>query len=275
MNRLPFELTDKIFDLLSRNDICSLCQVNTYWHNIGSIKLYRYPIIQTRTQLNLFINISKKSKSHIRVLDFASVHQHTTDSILLSLLQHITNLNHINLSKCTGLSPTTILMSIHNNLESLNTLILADCTLTTDILTCIGKAIHYNLKKLNLSNTMIKPCVSIDTFNQLETMFTLPCSSSQLSYLDISYCAWVNNQTLENIAHGLPKLDHLLLQWCNQVKPISIHFLAEKLEHLKSIDLRHIDLIGSKEQALDIIYHTASLKEILFTHKRTTAQILL
>lgn len=275
MNRLPFELSDKILDLVSRVDICSLCQVNSYWHNIGSIKLYRYPLIQTKKQLDLIINISKKSKSHIRILDLAPVHQYITDLILSSLLQHTTNLTQINLSKCTDLSPAAILMSIQNHAESLNTLILTDCTLTTDILSWIGKAIHFKLKKLNLSNTMIKPCVAIDTFNQLEMMFTLPCSSSQLNYLDLSYCAWVNSQTVENIAQGLPKLDHILLQWCNQIKPISIHFMAEKLEHLKSIDLRHIDLIGSREQALDIIEHTASLKEILFTHKRTSTKILL
>lgn len=275
MNRLPFELTDKIFDLLSRKDICSLCLLNSYWHTIGSIKLYRYPLIQTEKELLLFKNISEKSQSYIQVLDFAPVHQHITDLIISPLLGHINNLKHLNLSKCIDLSPTTILPLIQNSAKYLDTLILADCTLSTEILRCIGEAIHYKLKKLNLSNTMIKPCIAIDTFNQLETMITLPRSSSQLIHLDLSYCAWVNSQTVENIAYGLPRLDHIILQWCNQVKPISIYVMVGKLGHLKSIDVRHIDSIGSTEQALNIIDQTVSLKELLFTYKRTTAKILL
>lgn len=275
MNHLPFELTDKILDLVSRKDVCSICQVNSYWHTIGSIKLYRHPLIQTEKELVLFKNISQKSQSYIRILDFAPVYQHTTDLIVSPLLKHAKHLNHIDLSKCVDLSPITILTLIQNNTKYLNTLVLASCTLSTDILSCIGEAIHLKLEKLNISNTMIKPCVAVDTFNQLETMLTLPRSSSKLKYLDLSYCAWVNSQTIENIAHGLPKLDHIILQWCNQVKPVSIHSMVEKLGHLKSIDLRHIDLIGSREQALDIIDHTSSLKELLFTYKRTTTQILL
>ncbi|KAI9262951.1 hypothetical protein EDC94DRAFT_584369 [Helicostylum pulchrum] len=268
MNRLPFELIENILSLLSTKDVCSLSLLNQHWNTIGSMKLYCRPSIQNEKKLILFTKISKKVQSYIRVLDFSSVHPFITNLRLSPLLQNSKNIKHLNLSKCIHLSPSNILELIKSNLRNLDTLILADCTLSMDILGCIGQANHYRLKILNLSNTMIKPCTAIDTCNHLEAMITSPFLSSQLIYLDLSYCSWVNSQTVENIAHGLPRLESIVLQWCNKVKPKSFKILIKNLKHLKSIDLRHIDSIGNSEQIFSMIENATPLKKILFTHKR-------
>ncbi|KAI9269555.1 hypothetical protein EDC94DRAFT_373702 [Helicostylum pulchrum] len=274
MNCLPFELIEKIIDLLSTKDVCSLSLLSQYWNTIGSMKLYCHPSIQNEKKLILFTNISKKMQSYIRVLDFSSVHPFITNLMISPLLQNSKNIKHLNLSKCIHLSPSNILELIKNNLHNLDTLILADCTLSTDILDCIGQANHCKLKILNLNNTMIKPCTAIDTCNHLEAMITWPFLSSQLIYLDLSYCSWVNSQTVENIAHGLPRLENIVLQWCNKVKPKSFKIMIKNLKHLKSIDLRHIDSIANSEQIFSMIENATSLKKILFTHKRVAAQIM-
>jgi hypothetical protein len=275
MNRLPFELTDKIFDLLSATDISTLSLLNQHWHKIASSKLYRYPLIKNEKKLALFVKVSEKSQSYIQVLDLTSVHQYITDKQLSPLTKHVKNLKQLNLSKCIDLSPNIILSIIQINVYSLNALSLGNCTLTKDILHYIGKANQNRLKLLDLSNTMIKPCISIDSPNHLETMLLSPFSLSQLTHLDLSYCAWVDSQTVENISCGLPQLRDIVLQWCNQVKSKSIHTMVKRLTHLNSIDIRHIDAVTSIEHAFGIMDHAVSLKKISFTSscKRTTAQI--
>lgn len=274
MDRLPFELIEKILGLLSTKDVCSLSLLNQHWNTIGSMKLYCHPIIQNEKKLILFTKISRKVQSYIRVLDFSLVHPFITSLTISPLVQNSKNIKHIDLSKCIRLSPNDILKLLKNNLHNLDTLILADCILSTDILDCIGQANHHKLKILNLSNTMIKPCTAIDTCNHLEAMITWPFLSSQLIYLDLSYCSWVNSQTVENIAHGLPRLESIILQWCNKVKPKSFKILIKNLKHLKSIDLRHIESIANSDEIFGMMENATSLKKILFTHKRVTAQIM-
>lgn len=274
MNRLPFELTDKVFDLLPTSDICTLCSLNHDWNTIATIKLYRYPLLKTGKALALFVQqTTEKSQNYIQVLDLTPVHQHVTDTCLSSL--SVKYLKHLNLSKCIDLSPTTILSVIHHNVDHLITLSLANCTLTSAILHNIGRANQQGLKRLDLSNTMIKPCISIDSPNHLETMLLEPFSDCQLTHLDLSYCTWVNSRTVENISFGLVKLEHLGLQWCNQVKLKSMHALAKRLKKLKSLDARHMDSIASMQDAFGIMSYSRSLKKISFTSscKRTTAQI--
>lgn len=276
MERLPFELMDKIFSLLSTQDICSFCFLNHHWHLVASARLYRYPILQSEKTLQLFTeNTTEKQQKYIQVLDLTHVHQYVNDRIMSPLLDHVTNLRHLQLSKCSNLTPNTILLLIQNNLQHLSTLSLANCTLSTDILHYIGKANHSQLKFLDLSNTMIKPCTSIDSSNHLDMMITSPSSSSKLVHLNLSYCAWVDSQTVENIANGLPHLEHLILQWCNQVQVKALHTTVQQLNNLKSIDIQHIDSIESKEQACGIFSHAASLKKVLFTCKRAASLIVL
>ena len=273
MERLPFELMDNIFDLVSIPDVCSLCLLNHDWNRIASERLYRAPKIHNKKQLELFTTIHEKLQRHIQVLDLVPVHQYLTKDHL-SQLEHVNNLRYLNLSKGAHISPDTILTLIKNNVFQLNTLLLANCTLTMDILRVIGEANHHQLKYLDLSNTMIKPCISIDSFHHLETMITSPMSSSQLIDLNLSYCAWVNSQTIENVASGLPQLQHITLRWCNQVKVDSIQALVRRLSKLHTIDLREIDSIETAEQlGFIILDHASSLKRILFTCKRTTIQV--
>lgn len=275
MEYLPLELHNKIFDLLSIRDMCSLSELNQHWNRVASERLYRYPTLKNERALKLFTLITKQSQTYIQILDLSIVHQFITDNTLLPLSNHVTQLRHLDLSKSSRVSPCIILQFIQNNLNNLNTLLLANCTLSMDILKCIGKANHRRLKYLDLSNTMIKPCTSIDSSNHLDTMIISPTSLSQLIHLDLSYCGWVNHQTIENIANGLPQLEHIILQWCNQVKPTSIHIMVKRLVRLTCVDVRHIDSIENTDQVRNIVCHSNSLKKVLFTCKRINAQIML
>lgn len=276
MDRLPQELIEKILDLLSPRDICSFSQVNQDWHINGSMKLYYYPRIQNEKKLALFTTkITKTSQSYIRVLDFKNVQTYVTDHVILPLLNNVCHLRHLDLSKCTNVSPNLLFQLVKNNMNQLDTLILADCILSTDILECIGKSNQSKLNILNLSNTMIKPCAAIDSCHPLESIINGKGSCSQLAYLDLSYCAWVNSQTVENIAIGLPQLEVIVLQWCNKVKPRSFKVLVSCLKYLKSIDLRHIDSVANEKDIFEMVEEAKSLKKILFTCKRLTTQIML
>ncbi|KAI9360738.1 hypothetical protein BD770DRAFT_453173 [Pilaira anomala] len=259
MERLPQELIEKILDLLSPRDICSFSQVNQDWHINGSMKLYYYPRIRNEKKLALFATkITKTSQSYIRVLDFKNVQTYVNDHVILPLLNNVCHLKYLDLSKCTNVSPNLLFQLVKNNMNQLDTLILADCILSTDILECIGK-----------SNQTIDSC------HPLESIMNDGGSCSQLAYLDLSYCAWVNSQTVENIAIGLPQLEVIVLQWCNKVKPRSFKVLVSCLKYLKSIDLRHIDSVANEKDIFEMVEGAKSLKKILFTCKRLTTQIML
>lgn len=274
MEKLPFELSIKVFNLLSTKDICEAACVDQYWNVIASSVLYRYPALNTIHQLYAFTQISEKAQSYVHYLDFTRIHEYATDKLFFHW-QNLTNLKHLNLSKCTHLAPAAIFPLIQSNAYQLHTLLLANCTISNDILHWIGIATHHHLKFLDLSNTMIKPCASIDTANHLESMFdTTTIIKANLRHLDLSYCAWVNGQTVENIARSLPKLEYIILQWCNQIKLKSIGILVQKLGSLDTIDIRHIETIANTTQAFEIMDNAISLKKILFTYKTVSTEII-
>jgi hypothetical protein len=275
MERLPLEIALKILDFLSTNELCLAAQVNSYWNMAVSSRLYKHPTIKTEKQLCAFTRISKSSQMYIQALDSTYIHEHLFDKHFRSL-PYLHNLNYINLSKCTYLSPPAILPLIKSNVYNLHTLILANCTLSNDILVWIGEASQHRLKYLDLSNTMIKPCVAIDTFNHLDSMFdSTNTAAAQLRHLNLSYCTWVNGQTVRNIALGLPKLEELVLQWCNQINLKSIDFMVQQLMFLNTIDIRHIETIGNSKQAIQILEHAVSLKKVLFTYRTISSEVAL
>ncbi|KAL9559260.1 hypothetical protein PS6_000841 [Mucor atramentarius] len=238
MEKLPFEISIKIFSLLSTQELCEATCVDQHWNVIASSVLYKYPLLHTRRQLLTFAQITEKAQSHVHYLDLTRVHEHA-------------------------------------NAYQLHTLILANCTISNDILHWIGKATRHHLQFLDLSNTMIKPCVSIDTANHLDSMFdTTTIIKANLRHLDLSYCTWVNGHTVENIAKCLPSLEHIILQWCNQIKLKSIDILVQKLGSLDTIDIRHIETIASAAQAFSIMENALSLKKILYTYKTVSTEIV-
>jgi hypothetical protein len=275
MERLPLEITIKILDHLSAKELCLAAQVSSYWNMAASSRLYKYPLIKTAKQLDAFTRISTSSQMHIQAWDSTYIHEHLTDKHF-HLLPNLCCLTYINLSQCTYISPTIILPLIKNNVYNLHTLILANCTISNDILVWIGEASRHRLKHLDLSNTMIKPCVAIDTSNHLDSMFnSINTTALQLRHLNLSYCTWVNGQTVRNIALGLPKLEELVLQWCNQIKLKSIDLLVQQLLFLTIMDVRHTETIQNAQQALHILEHAVSLKKVLFTHKTISAEVAL
>ncbi|KAI7904891.1 uncharacterized protein BX663DRAFT_503939 [Cokeromyces recurvatus] len=270
MNTLPLEIRIKILDILSTTtkELYELSLVNHDWNLIVSTTiLYKSPALRSKNQFYAFLNnITAKNQFYIQHLDLTFVHEyvHKLD------LNYMTNLKYINLSKCTRLSPFIIFQLIKNNIKGLQRLVLANCTISSDILKSIGQAANQQqLECLDLTNTMIQPCIAIDASNHLEDMLLL--DQNQLRYLNLSYCTWVNSQTIENIAYGLPKLEIIILQWCNQIQLKSIIIMVQQLEYLKMLDIQHIDTIENKKQVLKIIKNTRSalLKKIVFTCKKT------
>ncbi|KAL9550739.1 hypothetical protein MBANPS3_004589 [Mucor bainieri] len=260
MEKLPFEISIKLFSLLSTRDLCEATCVDQHWNVVASSVLYKYPALHTPRQLSSFARITDRVQSHVHYFD---------------LSQHLTGLKHINLSKCIHLTPAAIYPLIQLNAHQLHTLILANCTISNDILHWIGKATRHHLQFLDLSNTMIKPCVSIDTANHLDSMFdTTTIIKANLRHLDLSYCTWVNGQTVENIAQCLPNLEHIILQWCSQIKLKSIDILVQKLGCLDTMDIRHIETIANATQAFGIMQNALSLKKILFTYKTISTEIV-
>jgi hypothetical protein len=267
MNHLPLEIVNQIFDHVSSKDVCTICHLNSAWNVLGSQRLYKRPKIRTPDQFKKFITINQELQSYVQELDLSEVSRHVTDLSLTSFA-HLSRLRCVNLSNCMQLSPKTIYQIIDKSLSTLNILLLANCKLSTDILSLIGLASHIRLMTLDLSNTMISPCISIDSAHHLDTMLTGPTESSQILYLDLSFCSWVERQTIKNISRALPKLRHIVLQWCNKLKLETILDLTRHLPHLDTVDIRNIDNIELMEQANEILDSSCSLKKIYFTNKR-------
>ncbi|OBZ90637.1 hypothetical protein A0J61_01317 [Choanephora cucurbitarum] len=257
-------------------DVLRMATVNYYWNTVTTCKIYKHPIITSKRQLNALVNnLSEYNQGFIECLDLTAVHQYVTDPILYAFLR-VTHLKQLNLSNCTYVSPAGILPLIKSNVSQLQKLTLTGCTLSTEVLEWIGEAIRQQLYCLSLRNTMIKPCKTIDTTNHLDTMLYTHTNTfeANLRELDLSYCCWVNEETLNNIAHKLPYLEHIVLQWCNQIKASSIHSMVKRLTYLSTIDIRHISTIDTFEQACNVMQYTSSIKKIVFTHKATSFEII-
>ncbi|KAI8888383.1 hypothetical protein K501DRAFT_151413, partial [Backusella circina FSU 941] len=236
---LPLEIINQIFDHLSSNDLCTITRLNSTWHIFGSQRLYKHPKIGTLDQFKKFIIINQELQSYIHELDLTEVSHYVTDTSLASLV-HLSHLRCVNLSNCMQLSPNTIHQVIHKSLPTLHKLLLANCKLSTDILSLVGRASHLHLMTLDLSNTMISPCIAIDSAHHLDSMLTGPIDSSEIVYLDLSFCSWVERQTVMNIARALPKLKHIVLQWCNKLKLETMLDLTRHLTYLETVDIRNI-----------------------------------
>ncbi|CEP09083.1 hypothetical protein [Parasitella parasitica] len=274
IEKLPVEISTTVLDLLSTADLCEAACVDHCWNLLASSVLYRYPALNSVHQLYSFTQISEKEQSCVQNLDFSRIYQHVADKLLVSW-RRLSNLKCVNLAKCTYLTPAAILPLIQSNICHLHTLVLANCTISNAVLHWIGQATRQNLKFLDLSNTMIKPCASIDAANHLDSMLdSTTVTKADLRHLDLSFCTWVDGRTVENIAHCLPKLECVILQWCNQIKLKSINILVQNQNSLGTIDIRHTETIESIEQASEIMENAASLKRIMFTYKTTSTEIV-
>ncbi|KAI9259395.1 hypothetical protein BY458DRAFT_577050 [Sporodiniella umbellata] len=267
MDCLPFEIYEKIWSRLCREDLCSSALVNSQWRHMSYGMLYKRPNINTKEQLDMFSKISSFAQSFVRVLSFKNTHQHINDKILQGPLQHLNCLEKIDFGQCIQLSSSTINTIIQKNLRSVNSVSLSDCRISKDTLILIGEACQHKLISLDLSNTMIQPCSSIDSSNHLEDLIGIP--SPKLRFLDLSYCTWVNNLTVKNIGYGLPALQHIVLQWCSHIKADAITEMVKQLMCLNTMDIRNIESIGTSEQVEDFVNEGLSLKKIMFTYKRS------
>ncbi|KAI8378540.1 hypothetical protein BD560DRAFT_389673 [Blakeslea trispora] len=274
MDKLPYEIASQLVDLLSMQDVLEMATVSYYWNTIATCKIYKHPIITSKEQLEALIRyLPSHSQGWIECLDLTAVHPYVTDHVLHAFMG-TRHLKQLNLSNCTHVSPAGILPLIKNNARQLQTLTLADCTLSTEVLAWIGEASRQQLNCLSLRNTMIKPCKTIDATNHLDTMlYTASAFEAKLRHLDLSYCCWVSETTLNNIAHKLPYLEHIVLQWC-QIKASSVHSMVKRLTCLNTIDIRHLSTINTFEQACHVMQYTSSLKKIVFTHKASSIEVI-
>ncbi|KAG0184914.1 hypothetical protein DFQ28_010258 [Apophysomyces sp. BC1034] len=205
-------------------------------------------------------------QQHITVLDLSSVRQYVTDDHL-ERLRKCTRVRKVNLSNCNNTSSSAIhklLLLCASNGTTLEAVHLANCHLSTETLGVLGQA--HGLRTLDLTNTMIRPCASMDTPHHLETMLGHSAQPLMLEVLNLSYCSWVDDETLQNITNGLPHLRRLELCWCHRVSDATILYLVQNLTRLEMIGLRHLVTVGL-QMAWTLLNANSNLTTIDFSNR--------
>ncbi|KAF7723911.1 hypothetical protein EC973_001534 [Apophysomyces ossiformis] len=270
------EILDIILNYLGNSDLCALCCVNWVWRCIIIPRLYGIPRLDTQQRLHQFVSKTHGTilQQQITVLDFSMVRQYVTDDHM-EKLGNCSSIRCLNLSNCSRLSSSAIhkfLSFLGGNNRTLEVVQLANCHLSEKTLAILGQM--SGLRRLDLTNTMIRPCVSMDTTHHLGQMLLTPNTRCcRLENLDLSYCRWVDDRTLQNIAHGLPRLRRIDLCWCHRVSYTSILYLVQTLSRLEQIDLRHLDMIGV-EMAWKLFHANLSLVTIDFSSRLRTARLI-
>lgn len=264
VNGLPRELVEDILSYLDSSDLASLCAVSKEcYHHIVPC-LYSNPTLRTRKQLDCLIEANTSTLCYITRLNLSTVHEFVTDKHLAQLAS--SPKQEINLANCKAVSSSAINCLLRISVPYVESVVLTNCTLTTETLSILRDASNCRLRMLNLGNTMIAPCRSIDAPNDLEALIC-PGSSSQLQELDLSYCSWVNSQTLNNIGQGLPCLTRLSLCWCQQVQPASLRRLLEQLKQLIHLNVQFVSGVRTALDAKELWAVNANLKELKFTDR--------
>ncbi|KAI8391355.1 uncharacterized protein BYT42DRAFT_556600 [Radiomyces spectabilis] len=270
---LPMELIDKILGKLSMMEYAALIHVNRTWYAIALQWLYHTPRIESERQIDQFVNVSGRALQHVIELDLTAVSQFVRDDHLIQLSEKQCNrLRVLRLSNC-NVSPEAINRLLRLSVNVLQTVLLSNCNLSSETLETLGQASVHHLRTLDLSNTMIRPCATFDAPNHLEPMTKgyFP-RDNQLVELDLSYCSWVDNQTLKNVFVGLPSIQRLSLCWCHLLEYLSIFHLVRNLTQLHIIDLRFINAI-SCAAAYALLEANANLSQVLFTHRLKPSQV--
>lgn len=266
MDTLPVEIVDIVLNYLAPSDLASACSVSRTWLHIISPRLYRRPALRTHKQLELFANNSSRLHAHVVRLDLRRVGDYVTDTTAAQLVR-CSSVQHMDLSGCKALSSHGIDTLLRTSITSVSSVLLASCSLSQTTLDILRRAsTTAQLQTLNLSNTKISPCWSIDASNDLNCLVA-GVASNRITRLDLSYCAWVSDSTLENLGLGMPRLEWLSLRWCQDVSQLAAEKLVGRLRNLRYLDARCIPAIA-ESQVVAFFNDHPSLEECIFSKKR-------
>lgn len=266
MDRLPAELMDRVVQELSLPDMYHLASTNLLWYQHCLSRMYANPpLINNKRRHDLFFkHTSHRTQQHIRHL---RVDPSLITNEQLGQLTGCTGLTTLDLSYCKHINSDSLNKVLTSCMISIQRICLVDGKLAQSSLALLGHASRYfQLRSLDLSNTMISPCGSIDTPHHLDSMIIMGASSA-LHELDLSYCSWVDDTTLSNITLGLPLLKFLRLRFCHQLSDLAIKGMVQHLKQISAVDVAHIPGIDNPVHARALLALNPLLEEISFTHQ--------
>jgi F-box-like len=268
---LPVEILQIIFQQFKRQaEFSVLSRVCRQWHVVATCLLYRCPKLESETQIKLFCQSSEAARAYIQQVDFSTVSSWLTDEILSSLIPEDKNsrahksIRSLGLANCNRLSCQTIFAFLKScSLDHvLQEAVFANCLLSDQIISLLSQS--RSVRKLNICNTMIQPCVDMETSHCLGP-FAKACEN--LEELDMSFCAWVDQHTMDTICR-LRHLRKLSIRWCHRVPIQSIFHIVQHLSSLQSLDVRHVNGANHPDIIRFVLYLRPSLGEVYFTQEQ-------
>ncbi|CAO3642598.1 unnamed protein product [Cunninghamella echinulata] len=282
MDQLPLEIVEMILEKLFISDLCQLCLLSHQWYGYSISRIYACPQLDDSKRHGLFFETTTpKTQVYIRKLSFLPT---LISNKQLQQLNGCTNLISLQLSHCQHLTPNTLNILLEACVTSIQEVNFMDNQLDQKTLYWLGQASsNYQLCKLNLSNTMIRPCQFIDVPYDLHSMIfnnnnnnnvmnnRMMNNQNILMDLDLSYCNWVDDSTLLNVAEALPLLKSIRLRWCQKLSEMAIIIMVKRLKYLSDVDICHVSSINRPSKANQLLNINPFIKKIFFTdHYRQT-----
>ncbi|ORX53973.1 hypothetical protein DM01DRAFT_1374134 [Hesseltinella vesiculosa] len=267
LNRLPLELMQILIDLLDVASLCQLSRVNQRWYEPCMNQIYDSPLLTTKKKHDSFFECTnERTQRLVRRLHLKST---WITNAQLQQLKHCHRLSRLQLDHCPHLLPSSLDLVISGCVMSIQHMSLANNQLSQSTLRLLGLAsANGQLRYLDLRNTMIRPCGAIDASHHLDALL-LPgwglFYRHSLAHLDLSYCNWVDDTTLANLAQALPLLQFISLRWCQRLSDKAVGHLIQQLKHLNMIDLCFVSSINRHSNAHRLLRLNPWLQKIGFT----------
>ncbi|CAO3613050.1 unnamed protein product [Cunninghamella blakesleeana] len=302
MDQLPLEIVEMILEGLSISDLCHLCTINHQWYDYCIPRIYACPRLDEAKKHELFFEVTtKKTQAYIRKL---SCLPSLITNMQICQLDGCINLISLQLSHCQHITPDTLNILLEACVTSIQEISFIDNQLDQKTLYWLGQASSkYHLYKLNLSNTMIRPCYSIDVPYDLNSMIFYKTHNNNdnnnnksekekkedeevdddqkynnttnhhminkqniLMDLDLSYCNWVDDSTLLNVAEALPLLRSIRLCWCQRLSEMAIIMMVQRLKYLSDVDVCYVSSVSRLSKANQLLNINPYVKKIFFTN---------
>ncbi|KAI8060208.1 hypothetical protein BC940DRAFT_312479 [Gongronella butleri] len=264
MDGLPLELMQLVIDATDVHDLSQLCRLSRRWYIPCAVRLYETPLLTTQERHNAFFECtSARTQLFVRHLYLKPM---WITNAQLSQLVFCRRLVTLRLDHCPHLLPSSLEGLLRACLLSIRHVSLANNQLAQSTLQLLGQASTLGrLRHLDLRNTLIRPCDAIDTAHHLDALLLVPPQCHGLAHLDLSYCNWVDDATLANLAHGLPLLQGLSLRWCQRLSDHAVTQLINQLKHLHMVDLCFVASINHPRCAYELLSMNPWLQKIGFT----------
>ncbi|KAH8556668.1 hypothetical protein BGW37DRAFT_515574 [Umbelopsis sp. PMI_123] len=268
---LPVEILQLIFqDFKQPGEFSVLSRVSRQWNLVATSMLYRFPTFESEKQIKLYCQSSEISRRFVQQLDFSTISPWLTDEILLSLIPQDGNstanksIRSLGFANCNRLSCHTIYAFLNScSLDyALQEVVFANCLMSDQIISLLSQS--RSVRKLNICNTMIQPCVDMEASHCLGPFAK---AYENLEELDMSFCAWVDQHTMDTICR-LRHLRKLSIRWCHRVPIQSIFHIVQDLPSLQCLDVRHVDGVNHPDIIRFVLYLRPSLGEVHFTQEQ-------